>query len=221
MKQLTIKNFLKIFALSLFVVIAFNSCDKSNEPQPESIYGTVTDIDGNSYKTIKFLGKEWMIENLKTTRYNDGNSINLVEDSIVWLETDSAAYCWYGNNKEENEKYGALYNSYVVETKKLCPEGWKVPSEQEWENLISYQDSINVDSVFLNDRVFANLLGGSRSRKVSFYNYEKIGKEGNWWSSTPIAGDNYLFFNYAPTERFSNAGINKNNGFSVICAKPL
>lgn len=100
---------------------------------------TVTDVDGNTYKTVKIGGQVWMAENLKTTKYNDGTSIPLVTDSKAWGNLSTPAYCWYNNAESTNKNtYGALYNWYTVNTGKLCPAGWHVPTDAEWTTLTTY-----------------------------------------------------------------------------------
>jgi len=104
--------------------------------QPAS---TVKDIDGNEYPTVVIGEQEWMAENLKTTRFNDGTSIPLVTDELKWNRTFSPAYTWYNNDKDQyKDAYGALYNWYAVNTEKLCPQGWHVPTEAEWSILTDY-----------------------------------------------------------------------------------
>jgi hypothetical protein len=93
----------------------------------------LTDIDGNTYHTIKIREQVWMVENLKTTKFNDGTLIPLVSDSEVWGKISHPAYCWYNNDEKTNKNnYGALYNWFAVETGKLCPIGWHVPSDKVW-----------------------------------------------------------------------------------------
>lgn len=97
---------------------------------------TVTDIDGNVYSTAILGDQIWMAENLKTTKYRDGTPIDLAADTSSWFYSTTGAYCWYDNNKEENaDKYGALYNWYAVKTGDLCPDGWHVPTDEEWKTL--------------------------------------------------------------------------------------
>jgi hypothetical protein len=93
---------------------------------------TVTDIDGNTYHTIKNGKQTWMTENLRTTRLNDGSKIPLVTNNLIWMDLKQPAYCWYNNNENKNKGFGALYNWYTVETGKLCPVGWHVPSDKSW-----------------------------------------------------------------------------------------
>jgi uncharacterized protein (TIGR02145 family) len=101
---------------------------------------TVTDADGNIYSTITIGGQTWMAENLKTTKYNDGSPIQMITSEDKWQQYDNPGYCWF-NNEEKNykDKYGALYNWYAVNTKKLCPQGWHVPDTTDlWNTLFAY-----------------------------------------------------------------------------------
>lgn len=92
--------------------------------------GEVTDIDGNTYSTITLGGIEWMTENLRTKRFNDGTRIPNVADNHEWANISSPALSWYWNDEEAYaEAYGALYNRYAITTEKLCPKEWQVPSK--------------------------------------------------------------------------------------------
>lgn len=100
---------------------------------------TIKDIDGNVYRTVTIGTQVWMAENLKTTRYNDGTEIPLVTEQSAWYNLNAPGYCWYNNDEKANRDiYGALYNWYALNTGKLCPSGWHVPSDEEWAVLISY-----------------------------------------------------------------------------------
>ncbi|MFT3737189.1 MAG: fibrobacter succinogenes major paralogous domain-containing protein [Breznakibacter sp.] len=98
----------------------------------------LTDIDGNSYSLCKIGDQIWMGENLSTTKLNDGTDIALI--NAVWRTLTTPAYNWYENREElsSKNKYGAYYNFLTVETEKLCPEGWHVPSTEDWNSLIGY-----------------------------------------------------------------------------------
>jgi uncharacterized protein (TIGR02145 family) len=100
--------------------------------------GTVTDIDGNVYQTVKIGNQVWTVENLRTTKYNDGSLIPLVTDGAAWAALKTPGYCWYDNDIKNKSKYGALYNWYAVDTKKLAPKGWHVPTVAEWDTLQNY-----------------------------------------------------------------------------------
>ncbi len=105
----------------------------------------VVDIDGNVYNTVVIGTQTWMAENLKTTTYNDGTQIPNVIDNNSWSAHTSGAYSWYNNDEASYEEpYGALYNGYAVETEKLCPSGWHVPSEPEWTVLLDYMGGMSV-----------------------------------------------------------------------------
>lgn len=100
---------------------------------------TVTDIDGNVYRTVKIGSQVWMAENLKTSKLNNGESIKSVKYNNDWSDANYPLYCWYDNNESlYSNPFGALYNWYTVGTNKLCPIGWHVPSQSEWGILINY-----------------------------------------------------------------------------------
>lgn len=97
---------------------------------------TVSDVDGNIYKTVKIGDIIWMAENLRSVRFNDGSLIPNITDNSDWKLLKSSAYRWYDNNEiKYRGLYGALYNWYAVNSGRLCPEGWHVPSDEEWSQL--------------------------------------------------------------------------------------
>lgn len=101
--------------------------------------GTVTDADGNLYHSVKIGTQEWLIENLKTTTYQNGDPIPNLEYDAEWGDTRLGAYCYNLNDKTFAPTYGAFYNWYVItDTRKLTPSGWHVPNEIEWNTLISF-----------------------------------------------------------------------------------
>ena len=96
----------------------------------------VADADGNLYNTVKIGTQVWMVENLKTTKYNDASEIPNVTDNDEWRDLNSDAYCWANNDETANKPiYGALYNWHAVETGKLCPTGWHVPTDDDFKVL--------------------------------------------------------------------------------------
>lgn len=105
-----------LLALVVLILIMVTGCKKTDEPE------TVTDIDGNVYKTVVIGTQTWFGENLKTTRFNDGTEIPEVTDFTEWFNLATPGYCWYENNESlYKDAYGALYNWFAVETGKLCP----------------------------------------------------------------------------------------------------
>jgi len=103
----------------------------------EEIPSIVTDIDGNDYQTIQIGNQLWMAENLKVTRYKNGDPIpHITTDNTLWTTTTEGAYCMYGNVLINENTYGKLYNwKAVVDPRGLAPEGWHVPTDQEFIEL--------------------------------------------------------------------------------------
>jgi uncharacterized protein (TIGR02145 family) len=165
---------------------------------PNLTYGTVSDIDGNTYKTIQIGTQTWMAENLKTTKLNDNTPISNVTDFNIWVTSTLPEYCWYCNNATTYKAvYGALYNWYAVNTGKLCPTGWHVPTYDEFSTLMAYLGGANIAGGKLketgtshwqspngnatNESGFTGLPGGMRDIVADF---GVIGVYANWWSTT-------------------------------------
>lgn len=102
--------------------------------------GTLIDVDGNEYQTVRLGDQEWIVENLRTTKYNDGTPIPLDTSNATWANATTDKYCFYNNttNIDSIKKLGALYNFYVVKSGKLAPSGWAVPSFADWDSLETY-----------------------------------------------------------------------------------
>jgi uncharacterized protein (TIGR02145 family) len=125
------KNRLR-FLLVILLIISIQSCKKE-------VDNVIKDIDRNVYSSVNIGNQIWMVENLKTTKYNDGGEIPYVTDSIKWAYLTTDAYCWYNNDSSSFKvPYGAMYNWHAVNTGKLCPTGWHVPSEDEWKSLMDF-----------------------------------------------------------------------------------
>ena len=127
-----------------FALIQTNSCKKADETRT-----SLTDIDGNDYKTVTIGTQVWMVENLKTTKYNDGTAIPNITDNTSWAALTTGAYCDNINTPSISTTYGRLYNWYAVDNnagtkvasnggKNVCPTGWHVPSDAEWTTLTTY-----------------------------------------------------------------------------------
>lgn len=195
---------------------------------------TITDIDGNIYHTVSIGTQVWMVENLKTTRYNDGIVLPLVTNSTSWLNLTTPAYCWYNNDASAYKNtYGALYNWYAVNTGKLAPKGWHVPTDAEWTTLTTYLGGDTVAGGKLkeidtthwqspntgatNETGFTALPGGFRDLGGKFY---LVGILGRWWCSTE--GGTYYAWNRHID--YGNIGVYRNYwekgiGYSVRCLK--
>lgn len=115
------------------VLVFASSCKKEG---PDISYGSITDQSGNTYKTVEIGTQTWMAENLGTTRFNDNITIPNVTANSAWSNLTTPGYCWYDNDEIANKPlYGALYNWHAVNTGKLCPEGWHVPTDAEFKIL--------------------------------------------------------------------------------------
>jgi uncharacterized protein (TIGR02145 family) len=205
-----------------------------NEISFQTWYGSVTDSDGNVYPVVQIGTQVWMAENLKTTKYNDSADIPLITNSTEWYDFLTPGYCWY-NNDEAGYKntYGALYNWKTVNTGKLCPTGWHVPTDSEWTTLTdclggttiagmklkevgtTHWDSPNTGAT--NESRFTALPGGYRGRYGTF---NDIGYYGHWWSSSEYtmarAYFRYLSYNSAGIIRYYHS---KRLGLSVRCIR--
>jgi uncharacterized protein (TIGR02145 family) len=119
---------------------------------------TIKDIDGNIYHAIKIGTQVWMLENLKVTRFNDGKEIPLVTENDSWTYLSTPGYCYFNNNTANGTTYGAMYNWYAVNTHKLCPRGWHVPTDEEWSTLINYLGGLSAASGKIREAGFTHWL---------------------------------------------------------------
>jgi len=137
------------YILSIYLLCSFlTSCKEKNEPinnaivfNPNLTYGTVIDNNGIVYKTITIGTQTWMAENLKTTRYRNGDSILNVKSNAKWDTLTIGAQCTYNNtlNKDTIFKFGRLYNWYAVnDCRNIAPAGWHIPTDAEWQTLRNY-----------------------------------------------------------------------------------
>jgi uncharacterized protein (TIGR02145 family) len=139
--QKSANRFERPAALAVLLFSACGSCGPQQAkptpiPQPT---GSVSDVEGNVYPTIKIGQQEWMVENLKTATYNTGAPIPNVTDMAAWSNLSSPAYSWPDNDATNKDVYGALYNWYAVGTNQLCPAGWTIPSSDIWGTLVDTQ----------------------------------------------------------------------------------
>ena len=125
------KNLFFILLVAMTTKFGFISCTKVNKDDPNP------DPTSTS-KTVTIGTQTWMAENLNVTKYNDGTDIPNVSDAIAWNSLTTGAYCEYNNDPAMGVKYGKLFNWAAVNTGKLAPIGWHIPSKIEWETLITY-----------------------------------------------------------------------------------
>jgi uncharacterized protein (TIGR02145 family) len=197
---------------------------------PDLTYDSIYDSEGTKYKTIQIGTQTWMAENLRSTKLNDGTEIPFVTEISPWSLLTGPGYCWFNN---DSVGYGAIYNWYTVNTLKLCPAGWHVPSDAEWTTLSDYLGGRSVAGGLLkeagtkhwlspnnggtNGSGFTGLPTGYRYFAGGFNSMKSYAY---WWSSTETEpGEAYYrasYYSYASLDRSSS---NKNSGMTVRCVK--
>lgn len=215
--------------------ISENGRDNQREP--------LIDIDGNSYKTVQIGNQVWMAENLRVTHTREGNTLPMIAANSTWeaLSANSKAYCYYDNNKEVSisKEYGVLYTWEAA--KEACPEGWHLPSSDEWWELIYYlRDNIpdgSVSSVLKSISGWTNYNDGTDDYGFSAYPAgERAPIDGNfvtgfygagfnvyWWGSNEPSIDSNRA--YCQGSYYQNGSIDnsyytpKNGGHSVRYVK--
>lgn len=199
------------------------------------------DGDGNSYPVFQ-AGSEkseadnqtvriWMAENLRTTKFNDGKSIPEPKEDFAWIQNWGEAFCWYNNDIGNKNIYGGLYNWYAVDSKKLCPAGWHVPTNLEWSELIytfggfpngfSFKETGTSHWPNPNDGTnesgFTGLPGGCRYKDSGFFS---LGYQGFWFGSDDggVSGSPVfnLTYNYPDVNMLI---FDKKCAFSIRCIK--
>jgi uncharacterized protein (TIGR02145 family) len=245
------RNLLLIY--SVFVILAnttvaqnvLHSCGADSVHNPNLTYGTVSDIDGNSYKTIAIGNQVWMAENLKTGRYLNGDLIPIISSNSDWINayyTQADASCWYNNDSTNYDcPYGKLYNWHVVnDSRKVCPMGWNVPTDQEWLQLVNFIDPngggvnggstggdllkstglqywLNNSSLVSNNATgFSGITTGLRVNDGIFSSF---GLGAGFWTSTESPLENQVYYNVL---RYDGAGIAytygpKETGLCIRC----
>jgi len=195
--------------------------------------GTVTDIDGNVYNTVIIGTQVWMVENLKTTKYRNGDPIPNVTGDAAWVALNTGAYCWDNNDAAPNKiAYGALYNWYsVADSRNIAPTGWHVPTDAEWTTLTTFLGGESVAGGKLketgtthwqintgatNSSGFTALPGGIR-----YLSFVGVGYNGNWWSSTANGAGDYAWIRYLYNDSayVMRGYFYKLDGYSVRCVR--
>lgn len=217
-----------IFILLASLLTMVNGCKKDDNDT-----GTVTDIDGNGYNTVTIGTQVWLKENLKTTRYNNGDPIPEVADGTEWINLTSGAYCHYDNDVSYTATYGLLYNWYTVtDLRKICPAGWHVPSNDEWTTLINFAGGEDVAGGKLKEKGTIHW-SGSNTEATDEYgftalpagyrlgaNFDPPGYYAVWWSSTEKdLSDAWIIDLISSTTKSYIEAAYKRSGNSVRCIK--
>jgi uncharacterized protein (TIGR02145 family) len=217
------------------------TCKKDND--------TIYDIDGNPYPIVTIGTQTWMVKNLKTTRTNDGTPILHITTGDVWEYSYTPAYCSYNVDDIHIEKYGLLYNWGAIESGKLAPKGWHIPTNAEWQTLIDYliANGYNYDGTTTGNKI-AKSLGKTRNWALSqepgtignedytkyenksgfnatpggcrSWDFELIGYGASWWSIyNDQMDDLYRIDLYYNMSELFLNHANYSQGLSVRCIK--
>jgi uncharacterized protein (TIGR02145 family) len=200
----------------------------------------VADVTGYIYGVVNIGTQTWMMENLRTPEFSDGSLISNVTDQQTWCNLSTPAYCWFNNDWESHGKtFGGLYNWYAVNSGKLCPAGWHVPVNSEWETLITFLGGaseaggkmkmatsdpyLSPSSTADNSSLFSALFGCLRD---SVYGYTDGGcgdgsdGRGYWWTSESSTVSKAWGILLTPESReIFKAEYIKKNGLSIRCIK--
>ena len=210
----------RLFLISGLFIAAFTACEKEEEVLLGSnpIGGTIVDADGNVYNTVQIGDQVWTVENLRTTKYNNGSNIPNLTVPKDWAYAKSGAYCNYNNLESNVELYGRLYNWFAISTGKLAPAGWRVATENDWVKLASYLSANRylIDTTRLGSTVTKLIcaktnwpyssLSGTPGMNPQHNNatgftglpggvrwghgeFEYIGRYAYWWTSTQHSSD--------------------------------
>jgi uncharacterized protein (TIGR02145 family) len=215
----------------IFIILAQAGC-KEDLPAEDT---RLKDFDGNVYTKVKIGSQEWMVQNLKTTHYRNGDAIQAVTGSAEWKELSAGAFCNYDNDGGLVSTYGRLYNWFAVaDTRNLCPAGWHVSSKADWDTLMNYlggylfaggklkeKDTLHwtaPNNGATNEKGFTALPGGTRNYNSG--QFLGFGSQGYFWTTDEQASDlnrAYRYFLTNQNESISSDPGDKNFGCSVRC----
>lgn len=223
-------------------LLLFTACQKDDNNKNM----TVTDIDGNVYKTVTIGTQVWMAENLRVTKFNNGDYIETAIKGKSTVDWPTPRYCWYNNDSSNNDKYGALYNYRVIHQTYLvplyiAPKGWHIPTDEEWNTLITFLGGENIAGGKLkstgtiegstglwrspntgatNESGFSAEPGGMCDNLNSFSSYN-AGYYGEWWSLRNIQyPSSYILGSMATNVAHRSTDISYNSDFkSIRCIK--
>jgi uncharacterized protein (TIGR02145 family) len=214
-----------------------HTCGAPNGHNPDLTYGTMTDQEGNTYKTIVIGTQEWMAENLNTSIYRNGDTIPIgltVSDWANSINIQLGVSAFYDNDSIYACPHGRLYSWFVcVDSRQLCPSGWHVPNDEEWEIIVSYLGGDDMAGNMMktsseiywsgesvtgsNESGFSGTAAGRR-----FYEGfdDSYGEYAYWWSISESATN----FSWSRSVSSLNSTINrisqyKHSGLSVRCLR--
>lgn len=222
-----------LFAMIVATILT-TACSSGDEPQPAAdtttegtltpVFGTVTDINGNVYKTVTVGTQTWMAENLRVNKYNDGTPLKRISKPNEWQYTRKSgrigtpAYCWYKNDSATHSKpFGAYYNGYVLEIacnggRNIAPKGWHVATYWDWNKLDKLVKSVYASSY--DYLTFGRALASKTGTSTDIYGWSPNVKERGIGNHLEL--NNTLGLNIYPnggrngyeTDEFYKQGVN-------------
>jgi len=182
------------------------------------VFGSVTDTDGNSYKTIVFGTQTWMAENLKTSKFRNGELIPNVTENAAWGNLTTAGFCWHNNNIS-NKANGGIYNWYAVDdSRKISPAGWHIPTDAEWTTLINFLGGATIAGDKIKSCGFSDIFGSDRAPDGTF---GFVGVANYWWGATQTSNtEAWTYHILASSEKeLYRSPLWKKLGMCVRCVK--
>lgn len=243
------KKVLRKYSIAVLLLVFIISCRKPEPILPDNPlngkttavfnssknYGSVTDFDGNTYKTIKIGDQVWMAENLRVTHYRNGDAIPNIKDTTQWANQTEGAWCNYNNTEDLTAiaTYGRLYNWFVTQdTRNIAPGGWRVADIIDWQILIDGLGGDTIASRHLkengilhwdgpndadNSSGFTALPTGERYYKLN--NISTIAYS-TFWTSSMYSEVSAPFLYLYTRDTYIYKGMNfKVNGYSIRCIK--
>ena len=191
----------RIYCLVSVILIAV-----STRAQTDSI----SDLEGNRYRIVKIGEQWWMAENLKVGKYRYGDPIAYIESDALWASADSGAYCCYGNREQFRDIYGNLFNWHAITDERgICPDGWHVPSDEEWIQLEMYLGMSRTEADRMTawrgtdegDKLKSTVFNGNNASGFAALGtgyrapdgtYRAVGSDNDYWTSTPYDNEGSL-----------------------------
>lgn len=189
--------------------------------------------DGTTYSSVKIGNQRWLAENLNVTTFRNGDPIPEAQNDSEWSKaasTESPAWCYYMNDDGKDTTVGKLYNWFAVnDPRGLAPEGWKIPTDQEFKTLVKNLGNSDAGEKMKSETGWLYDGNGSNSSgfnaKPGGYRYDDgsfnaIGIGGGWWSAT--SADRYtayFFYTYFNSNIVVSHNSAKDGGLSIRCIK--
>lgn len=238
-------NNLIYFIVALFILAG---CEKDEDPVPVIETGTVADVEGNVYRTVKIGDQWWMAENLRVKKYRNGISLQSLTSDADWSMASSGGFCTYENDPDNFQSYGLLYNWHAIsDTSNLAPEGWHIPTDAEWKMMEMYLGMNQADTeksgwrgtnegdklkikenigwspfgdVWATNESGFTALGGSCRLPNAGFGQPGLKSTGFWWTNALAEGGGawYRYLDYKNSNVFRSHD-SKLYGFSIRCIK--